>query len=77
MELSLPPYTFEDFCDIAVKLLATRYELDEQIALRIAGIVWNKIGSMDVREILQIARLTKSVDDVDFVAETLQKYKRG
>jgi hypothetical protein len=31
---------------------------------------------MDVREILQVARLTKSIDDVDFVAETLQKYKR-
>ena len=72
MELSLSPYTFED-----VKILATRYELDEQIALKIADMVWNKIGSMDLRDILQIARLTKSIDDVDFITETLQKYKRG
>jgi MoxR-like ATPase len=77
MEFSLPSNTFEDFCEVTVKLLATRYELDEEIALKIADTVWNKIGCRDVRDTLQVARLTKSIDDVDFVAETLQKYKRG
>lgn len=76
MEFSLPPYTYEDFCNIAVKLLSVRYGLNEQIALKIAYTVWNKIKSRDVRDILSIGKLSESVDDVDFVAETLRKYKR-
>ena len=43
MEFSLPPYTYEDFCNIAVKLLSVRYGLNEQIALKIAYTVWNQI----------------------------------
>ena len=63
MEFSLPPYTYEDFCNIAVKLLSVRYGLDEQIALKIADTVWNKIKSRDVRDILSIGKLSESVDD--------------
>jgi holliday junction DNA helicase RuvB len=44
--------------------------------LKVANIVWNKIKSKDVRDILTIGKLSKSVDDVDFIATTLQKYKR-
>jgi hypothetical protein len=76
LEFSLPSYTYEDFCKISVKLLAVRYELDEEISLNIADTVWNKIKSRDVRDILAIGKLSKSVDDVDFIATTLQKYKR-
>jgi Holliday junction resolvasome RuvABC ATP-dependent DNA helicase subunit len=76
LEFSLPSYTYEDFCNISVKLLAVRYELDEKISLNIADKVWNKIKSRDVRDTLAIGKLSKSVDDVDFIATTLQKYKR-
>lgn len=76
MEFSLPEYTEEDFKNIAVKLLGLRYEHSEALALKIADTVWNKIGSKDVRDMLQIAKLSKNVEDVDFVATTLQKYKR-
>lgn len=44
--------------------------------LKVADIVWNKIKSKDVRDILTIGKLSKNVDDVDFIATTLQKYKR-
>jgi replication-associated recombination protein RarA len=76
VELSLPSYTYEEFCSIAVELLANRYEHTEEISMKIADVVWNKIKSKDVRDILTIGKLSKTVDDVDFVTTILQKYKR-
>lgn len=75
-ELSLPSYSYDEFCNIAAKLLDTRHKHPEELSLKIADIVWNKIKSKDVRDILTIGKLSKSVDDVDFIATTLQKYKR-
>jgi hypothetical protein len=75
-ELSLPPYSYNEFCNIGVKLLDTRHKHPEELSLKVADIVWNKIKSKDVRDILTIGKLSKSVDDVDFIATTLQKYKR-
>ena len=76
MEFSLPSYTYDEFCAIAVKLLKARNGHSEELALKIADTVWNKNKSRDVRDMIQIAKLSKNVEDVDFVAETLQKYKR-
>jgi hypothetical protein len=76
MEFSLPPYTYEEFCDIAVKLLGKRYNHNKELSLRIADTIWNKIRSKDVRDLLQVGKLSKTITEVDFVANTLQKYKR-
>ena len=76
LEFSLPPYSYNEFCNIAAKLLATRYGHPEELSLKVADIVWNKLKSKDVRDILSIGRLSKNIDEIDFVATTLQKYKR-
>jgi hypothetical protein len=75
-ELSLPAYSYDEFCNIAAKLLDTRHKHPEELSLKVANIVWNKIKSKDVRDVLTIGKLSKSLDDVDFIAATLQKYKR-
>ena len=75
-ELSLPEYNFDEFCEIAVKLTERRDGHDRETAMKIADTVWNKLNSRDVRDIIQISKLTMSIDDVDFLANTLQKYKR-
>jgi hypothetical protein len=33
------------------------------------------VGSIDMRDILQISRLSNSIDDIEFVANTIQKYR--
>ena len=76
MEFSLPPYTYDEFCEIAANLLGKRYNHDEELSVKIADTIWNKIKSKDVRDLLQVGKLTKTTADVDFVANTLQKYKR-
>jgi DNA-directed RNA polymerase subunit F len=75
VELSLPGYNFDEFCEIAVKLTEQKDGHDRETAMKIADIVWNKRNSRDIRDIIQISKLTKSIDDVEFVANTLQKYK--
>jgi replication-associated recombination protein RarA len=76
LEFSLSEYTYENFCDIAVKLLNARYGHDKELSLKIADTVWNRNNSRDVRDMLQVAKLSNGIEDVDFVAQTLQKYKR-
>lgn len=43
--------------------------------MKIVDTVWNKLNSRDVRDIIQISKLTRSINDVEFLANTLQKYK--
>jgi replication-associated recombination protein RarA len=76
MEFSLPSYIYNEFCDIAVKLLGKRYNHDKELSLKIADRIWNKIKSRDIRDLLQVGKLSKTIDDVDFVVNTLQKYMR-
>jgi Holliday junction DNA helicase RuvB len=72
----LPEYDFNEFCNIAVKLTHQRDGHDREMAMKIADTVWNKLGSRDVRDIIRISKLTKSIEDVEFVANILQKYRK-
>jgi Holliday junction resolvasome RuvABC ATP-dependent DNA helicase subunit len=75
MEFYLPEYTWEEFLKIAKKLLQSRYELNEVVASRIAEVVWTDMQTKDVRDVLQIAKLTgNNIDDVQDIARTMMKY---
>ena len=57
-------------------LLYSRYKLSEEVASAIADVVWNDVKTKDIRDVLQIAKLAQSVEDVQDVARTLMKYRR-
>lgn len=76
LEFELSEYTWENFLDIAQKLLHNRYGLDETTSAKIAQVVWSQLKTRDIRDVLTIAKLTKSPEDVEFIAMTLQKYRR-
>jgi Holliday junction DNA helicase RuvB len=76
LEFELPEYTWETFLEITQKLLHKRYGLDEITSTKIAEVVWSQLKTRDIRDALAIAKLTKSVEDIEFIAMTLQKYKR-
>ena len=44
--------------------------LDEKISKRIAEIVWSDIKTEDIRDSLQIAKLTYSIEDVEDIAHS-------
>jgi hypothetical protein len=75
LELELPEYTWENFLEITQKLLRKRYGLEEATSARIAQVVWSSLQTRDIRDALAIGKLTKSTEDVESIATTLQKYK--
>jgi Holliday junction resolvasome RuvABC ATP-dependent DNA helicase subunit len=75
IELQLEPYTWEEFKEIAVKLLRQRYGTMADVAEKIANEVWNNLKTKDVRDVLQIGKLATKPETVHFVATTLYKYR--
>jgi Holliday junction DNA helicase RuvB len=74
--LEIPKYTFEKFREIALTRLK-RENVDECIARVIAEKVWNELGSKDVRDVIKIARLASTNQDILFVVKMLNRqYKR-
>ena len=76
MDLFLKEYSFEQFTEIIRALLKKRYGLDASISEKIAYGVWNLMGSKDIRDAVNIAKLAKSAADVDWLVDTKIKYSK-
>lgn len=76
MELHLEEYNYEEFVKISQRLLKNRYRLNTEIAERIAYLVWDRIKSKDIRDVLKIAKLTNSLSDVDWLVDVQAKYSK-
>ena len=74
MELYLKEYTYEEFSEIARRLFKKRYRLDIKLSEKIAYTVWNRMKSKDIRDAINIAKLTKSSADVDWLVDVQMKY---
>lgn len=76
MEFYLPEYTFDQFCEISRRLLNKRFGHSNQVANGIAASVWDELDSKDIRNVLSIAKLVHSIDDVSWLVQTFKKYGR-
>jgi replication-associated recombination protein RarA len=76
MEFHLPEYNFDGFREIVGKLAANRYRLNREIADKIAYVIWDEMGTKDVRDALQLMKLVRSVDEVEKTARTIMKYSQ-
>jgi replication-associated recombination protein RarA len=74
MELYMKEYTYEEFSEIARRLFKKRYRLDIKLSEKIAYTVWNRMKSKDIRDAINIAKLTKSSADVDWLVDVQMKY---
>jgi hypothetical protein len=67
---------FMNIASIACKCRVTLgHGHDREIAMKIADTVRNRLNLRDLRHIIQISKLTKSVDEVEFVANTLHNIR--
>jgi holliday junction DNA helicase RuvB len=65
--VNMHAYTYEQFFETTLQLLTSnQYNVDEEIAKAIAEAVWNT--SRNIRESIRIARISKSVEDVKWLA---------
>lgn len=76
MEFHLPEYTYDQFREIARRLLDKRLGHSSQIADEIAAAVWNELSSKDIRNVLAIAKLVHSIEDVSWLVQAYKKYRR-
>ena len=74
MELYLEEYTYEEFAEIARRLFKKRFQMNIELSEKIAHAVWNKMRSKDVRDAINMAKLTKSSTDVDWLVDVQLKY---
>jgi replication-associated recombination protein RarA len=74
MELHLNEYSYEEFIEICRRLLNKKYHLPMDLSDRIAYLVWNRMKSKDVRDVLKIAKLAKTMSDADWLVDVQIKY---
>jgi Holliday junction resolvasome RuvABC ATP-dependent DNA helicase subunit len=74
MVLHFKQYKYENFHEIAVHMLGHQ-GISKEIASPVADAVWSKMKSKDIRDCIKIAHLAKSKDDVNWIVETLKKYR--
>jgi replication-associated recombination protein RarA len=75
MEFHLPEYNYEQFCEIARKLLGRRLGHSSQVADEISTTVWNEMNSKDIRDVLSIAKLVHGIEDVSWLVQVHRKYR--
>ena len=70
--VKLQAYTYEQFYQITVRLLTSNhYNVDEEIAEATADAVW--YTSRNIRDSIKIARMAKSIEDVDWLVTAFLK----
>ena len=74
MKFHLSEYNYEQFCEIARKLLEKRLGHSNQVADKIATAVWNGMNSKDLRDVLAIAKLVRNIEDVSWLVKVRKKY---
>jgi hypothetical protein len=62
--------------EITRRILTKKFRLGAEISEKIGNSVWNQMQSKDIRDVLQIARLAKTLSDVDWLVEVQKKYGR-
>jgi len=73
--LEFDAYTKEEFTEICIHLLPMKEDKGEVESQKIAEAVWDYTGRGDVRQAIQIARLSRG--DPDKVMEVLEKYSQA
>jgi Holliday junction DNA helicase RuvB len=72
--MKLEPYTYQQFCEITQRLLGLG-GIGPEIAKATANAVWHDIRYGNIRDCIRIARMAKSIEDINFVVHTYLKYQ--
>ncbi|TLX85248.1 MAG: hypothetical protein E6L04_05660 [Thaumarchaeota archaeon] len=70
--MEIPEYTFKEFTEIVLARLP-KESVDERLARLIAQKVWNELGSRDIRDVIKVARLAGSSEEVHFIVKMLKR----
>jgi MoxR-like ATPase len=68
----IPEYTYEEFETVSIRIIS---KLPQNIIVQIASSIW-KSGSRDIRDILKIAKLMTTDEDIKRLISIYQKYSK-
>jgi replication-associated recombination protein RarA len=71
----LKPYNLSKFIEVSNGILI-KNDVPFDVANEISQVVWNKLKSRDIRDCIKIARLAKTIEDVEWIAKTLKQYRK-
>jgi Holliday junction DNA helicase RuvB len=71
----LKPYNLPKFIEVSNGILI-KNDVPFDVANEISHVVWNKLKSRDIRDCIKIARLAKTIEDVEWIAKTLNQYRK-
>lgn len=71
----LKPYNLSKFIEVSNGILI-KNDVAFDVANEISHVVWNKLKSRDIRDCIKIARLAKTIEDVEWIAKTLKQYRK-
>lgn len=74
MRLTLPKYTEKEFIKIAFRTLMIREKIEKRLAEFISKTVARDLETLDIRDVIKIARLSKTKAQVNTFVELMQKY---
>ncbi|MDQ6722796.1 MAG: ATP-binding protein [Thermoproteota archaeon] len=75
--LHFKKYNYDIFLKITKHLLIKECNLESNVSIQIAHLVWNKLKSRDIRDCIKIGRLSKNIEDVNLIVNTLRQYKKN
>jgi DNA polymerase III delta prime subunit len=74
--VKLQPYTYEQFFDITVTLLTSgQHNIDEEIAKATADAVWSTSTARNIRDCVRVAKMAKSVEDINWLVKSFLNNK--
>jgi Holliday junction DNA helicase RuvB len=77
LKFHLKEYSFEEFNNISKNIVTNRFHKTKEYAQKVALAVWYKMNSKDIRDVIKVARLAKTEDDIDTIIEAIQEYREN
>lgn len=71
----LKPYNLSKFIEVSNGILI-KNGTSFDVANEISHVVWTKLKSRDIRDCIKISRLAKTIEDVEWIAKTLNQYRK-
>lgn len=72
-KLTFNEYTEDEFLEVAINVLIKREKVDYVLAEYIANKLLREVNTRDVRDAVRVARLSKTMNDVDRIIEIMKK----
>jgi len=71
----LKSYNRDKFIEVSNGILV-KNDIPFDLSNEISHVVWNKLKSRDIRDCIKISRLAKTIEDVEWIAKTLIRYRK-